>query len=270
MTAKELIEAGHLSAALEQLNHDVRSHPTDVRQRTFLFELLCFMGDYQRAARQLDVIEHQDTAAEIGVQVYRHILTAAEARDEFFSQGRQPHFLFSPPSYVYPHLEAVNQLRQAQPAAAKALLEQAAANYPRLSGRLDGQVFDDFCDSDAILGPFLEAFVQSDYVWLPLEQIKQLTIPLPTHLRDLLWTPARLEAHSGPVGDVFLPVLYPGSCRHDDDRIKLGRLTDWLDSGDGLARGVGQHLFLVGEDGRALLEMRELVFDARATPTDDA
>jgi type VI secretion system protein ImpE len=270
VTAKELLEAGRLSAAIEQLNDDVRSHPTDVRQRTFLFELLCFAGEYQRAARQLDVIEHQDATAEIGVQAYRHILTAEEARDALFSQGRQPRFLFSPPPYVYPHLEAVNQLRQAQPAAAKALLEQAVSTHPRLSGHVDGQVFDDFCDSDAILGPFLEVFVQNDYVWFPLEQIKQLTIPLPTHLRDLLWTPARLEAHSGPVGDVFLPVLYPGSCRHDDDRIKLGRLTDWLDGGDGLARGTGQHLFLVGEDGRALLEMRELVFDARATPTEDA
>lgn len=270
MTAKELLEAGRLSAALEQLNDDVRSHPTDVRQRTFLFELLCFAGEYQRAARQLDVIEHQDATAEIGVQAYRHILTAEEARDALFSQGRQPRFLFSPPPYVYPHLEAVNQLRQAQPAAAKALLEQAVSTHPRLSGHVDGQVFDDFCDSDAILGPFLEVFVQNDYVWLPLEQIKQLTIPLPTHLRDLLWTPARLEAHSGLVGDVFLPVLYPESCRHDDDRIKLGRLTDWLDGGDGLARGIGQHLFLVGEDGRALLEMRDLVFDARATPTEDA
>ena len=269
MTAKELIEAGRLSAAIEQLNDDVRSHPTDMRQRTFLFELLCFAGEYQRAARQLDVIEHQEATAEIGAQAYRDILTAAEAREALFSQGRQPRFLFSPPPYVNSHLEAVNQLRQAQPDASKALLEQAVSTHPRLSGRLDGQVFDDFCDSDAILGPFLEVFVQSDYVWFPLEQIKQLTIPPPTHLRDLLWTPASLEAHSGPVGDVFLPVLYPGSCTHDDDRIRLGRLTDWLDGGAGLARGVGQHLFLVGEDGRALLEMRELVFDASAPAVEE-
>ena len=223
MTAKELLEAGRLSAALEQLNDDVRSHPTDVRQRTFLFELLCFAGEYQRAARQLDVIEHQDATAEIGVQAYRHILTAEEARDALFSQGRQPRFLFSPPPYVYPHLEAVNQLRQAQPAAAKALLEQAVSTHPRLSGHVDGQVFDDFCDSDAILGPFLEAFVQSDYVWLPLEQIKQLTIPLPTHLRDLLWTPARLEAHSGPVGTCFCRFCTPN---------RAGMMTIGSNSGD--------------------------------------
>lgn len=269
MTAKELVEVGRLSEAIEQLNHDVRSHPADVQQRIFLFELLCFTGDYQRAARQLDVIEHQDAASEIGVQVYRHILTAATARDAVFSQGLQPHFVFAPPPYAHLHCEAIHQLRQAQPASANALLEQAMATYPRLSGRLDGQAFDDFCDSDALLGPFVEVFLQSDYVWFPLEQIKQLTIPPPAHLRDLLWAPAKLEAHSGLVGDVFLPVLYPESCSHADDRIKLGRLTDWLEGGEGPVRGVGQHLFLVGEDGRALLEMRELVFDVPAATPED-
>src|SRR5262245_54915497 len=55
MHAKELLDAGHLTAAIEQLTQEVRAHPTDVRQRIFLFELLCFTGDYQRAARPLDV-----------------------------------------------------------------------------------------------------------------------------------------------------------------------------------------------------------------------
>ena len=74
MTAEELLKAGHLSAAVEQLNQEVRSRPTDIQRRTFLFELLCFAGDYQRAERQLDVLGHQSATAEIGVQVYRHIL----------------------------------------------------------------------------------------------------------------------------------------------------------------------------------------------------
>jgi len=51
MTAEEFLKAGHLSAAVEQLNHEVRSRPTDSQRRTFLFELLCFAGDYQRAER---------------------------------------------------------------------------------------------------------------------------------------------------------------------------------------------------------------------------
>jgi type VI secretion system protein ImpE len=264
VTAKELFDAGQLAAAIEQLNHDVRAHPTDVRQRTFLFELLCFAGDYGRAARQLDVLSHQDAATDVGVQVYRNILTAVEARERLFTHGDQPDFLAPAAPYVDHHLQALQQLCAVQPAAAKALLEQAAQARPGLTGHLNGQAFNDFRNSDDILGCVLEVFIQRHYIWLPLEQIKQLTIPPPTKLRDLLWTPATLELHTGPIGDVFLPVLYPGSHTSDDDHIKLGRMTDWLAAAEGVVRGMGQHVFLVGEDEHALLEIRSLGFACRA------
>jgi protein involved in temperature-dependent protein secretion len=39
MKAKELLNAGQLTAAIEQLNQEVRSHPTDSHLRTFLFRV---------------------------------------------------------------------------------------------------------------------------------------------------------------------------------------------------------------------------------------
>jgi type VI secretion system protein ImpE len=45
MSAKELLEAGNLSGAIEQLTQDVKSNPRDLKSRIFLFELLCFAGD---------------------------------------------------------------------------------------------------------------------------------------------------------------------------------------------------------------------------------
>ena len=65
MTAKELLDAGKLSAAIEQLNKEVKARPADGRLRIFLFELVCFAGDYQRADRQLEVIGHQITSAKL-------------------------------------------------------------------------------------------------------------------------------------------------------------------------------------------------------------
>jgi type VI secretion system protein ImpE len=256
--AKELLDAGHLSAAIEQLNHEVRAHPTDAHHRAFLFELLCFAGDYQRAARQLDVLGHQSATAEVGVQVYRNVLAAEEARQRLFTQGLRPHFLLPPPPYVHLHLEAINRLRENQPAAARTLLEQAERSRPCVSGQLAGQPFHDIRDSDELLAPFLEVFVHNQYVWLPFEQIQRLTIPAPQKLRDLLWLPARLEAHAGPIGGVFLPVLYVGSSAHADEQIKLGRMTDWQDAGAGVVRGIGQHLWLLDGNDQALLEVREM------------
>ena len=58
----------------------------------------------------------------------------------------------------------------------------------------------------------------------------------------------------------YLPVLYPDSSRSDDDRVRLGRMTDWRDLGGGLYQGVGQHVFLAGKEEKPLLEIRELLF----------
>ena len=265
MKAKELLDAGQLASAIDQLNQDVRSHPTDSRLRTFLFELLCFSGDYQRATRQLDVLGQQHTAAEVGVQVYRNILAAEQSRRRLFSEGLRPNFLPDPPRYVQLHLEAVNRLRENRSAEAMALLEESESSRPRLRGRLDGQAFQDFRDSDARLDPFLEVFFHSNYLWLPFEQISHLTISAPTRLRDLLWIPARFESHSGLAGEVFLPVLYPGSSEHPNDMVRLGRMTDWKAVGEGLALGIGQRLFLVDDEERAMLEVREVAFEAQAS-----
>jgi type VI secretion system protein ImpE len=262
MDAKELLGAGHLSAAIEQLNQELRAHPTDSRRRTFLFELLSFAGDYERAARQLDVIGHQSATAEVGVQVYRNILTAELSRRRLFSDGLRPDFLFDPPPYMHLHLEAVNRLHERQSAEAKALLERSQGSRFPLEGRLAGQSFADFRDADDLLGPFLEVIVHSNYVWLPFEHIAHLTISPPKRLRDLLWIPATLESQFGAVGDVFLPVLYAGSSEHGDDNVKLGRMTDWKAVEEGLALGVGQRLFLIDGSERPMLEVREVAFDA--------
>jgi type VI secretion system protein ImpE len=265
MKAKEFLDAGQLSAAIDQLNQGVRSHPTDSHLRTFLFELLCFTGDYPRAERQLDVLAQQESTAEVGVQVYRNVLVAESARRRLFSEGLRPNFLFDPPPYVHLHLEAVNRLREGDSTEAGALLEQSDSSRPPLKGRLEGQPFLDFRDGDDLLAPFLEVIVHNTYIWLPFEQIKHLTISVPKRLRDLLWIPATVESHLGPVGEVFLPVLYAGSSEHADDQVKLGRMTDWQAVAEGLAQGVGQHLFFIDGQDRGMLEVREIEFAAEST-----
>ncbi len=268
MTVEELFHAGNLFAAIEQSNNEVKTHPADTRLRSFLFYLLCFAGDYQRAERQLDVIAHQDTTAEIGAQVYRNILIAEQARWQLFSHGLPPKFLADPPPYARLHLEAITQLRENKPVKARSLLEEAAEVWPQLTGEVNGQPFSDLQDADAFFGPFLEVITQDTYVWLPFEQIHHLQIPLPKTPSDLLWPQVTIEMRDGVQGEMFVPVLYTGSSDHADERVKLGRMTDWRDVGEELARGMGQHLFLVDGEEKALLEIREIKFDIRAAESE--
>lgn len=260
MTAKELFEANHLTAAITALTQDVKKQPTDTHLRTFLFELLCFAGEYERAERQLDVIGHQNVSAGIGVEIYRQLLKADKARQRWFADGLKPTFLLEAPSWVQHQLEASNRLRAQQTAEAKALLQQAASKSPKLQGTVNGKPFADFRDSDDRLGPVLEVFLRESYVWLPCEQIKKISIPNPKQLRDLLWTQSTIESWDGPSGDVFLPVLYVGSHGEEDDQLRLGKITDWRGLGDGLAGGVGQKTFLVDDSEISILEIREIEF----------
>lgn len=258
MTAKALLDAGQLNAAIEQLNKDVKAHPTDHRLRSFLFELLCFAGDYQRADRQLEVIGHQSAATEIGVQIYRNAMTAEQKWQRTFAAGLQPHFILKPPPYAHLHLEAVNRLRENQPQEAAALLEESARTRPAVTGCLNGQPFTTLRDSDDLLAPFLEVIIHDNYTWLPFDQLKRVEIAAPQRLRDLLWTTAKIETCDGPAGEVLLPVLYAGSHSQANDQIRLGHMTDWQPFGLGLVRGLGQRLLLADDYEHAILQVRTL------------
>ena len=69
MTARELYKAGKLKEAIAALNLEVRDNPTDVQRRTFLFELLAFAGDYDRAEKQLGVLSGGSGEAQLGTGV---------------------------------------------------------------------------------------------------------------------------------------------------------------------------------------------------------
>ena len=269
-TARELFDAGNLGDAILQVTSEVKAAPADSHKRTFLFELLCFAGEYDRAERQLDVIGHQSAKSEIGVQVYRNNLKAERDRARLFSDGLQPHFLVEPPTYVDLHLSAINRIREGNLEEARAVLDRAEEERPAFTGRINGDQFLDFRDYNDLLGPVLEVIMAGEYTWLPFEQIKQISIESPRQLRDLIWTPARIEATDGTLGEVFIPALYSGSSRHPQDMVRLGRMTDWESLSDDLYIPAGLRLFLVDNEDRPMLAVRSIEFDAAAFNTQTA
>ena len=263
MDAKELFDNGDLRGAIDQLIQDVKANPRELRSRIFLFELLCFAAEFDRAGRQLDAVAQMsgNVQVEMGLQVYRNVLQAETARRAFFSgKSLQPKFLSEPPPYAALHLQAVAKLRENHTQDFENLLDESSDLRAPVKGQVDGSPFNDLRDCDDLLGPFLEVFFQTDYIWLPFEQIKQIEIQSPRTLRDLIWTQAKVELHNQRVGDVFLPAQYYGSAEHPDDRVKLGRMTDWKTVGEGTYLGVGQRMLLVDETERALLQIKKLEF----------
>src|SRR5438477_9748133 len=85
MTPKQLFEMGKVREAQAALTAYLRDHPTDVVQRTFLFELLCFSGDYDRAEKQLAVLAQGTADAELGAILYYSALHAEKMRHQVFA-----------------------------------------------------------------------------------------------------------------------------------------------------------------------------------------
>lgn len=258
MNATELFKANKLAEAIDAQIAEVKANPADHAKRLFLFELLAFAGDLDRARRQIDAINYGEMERDSAVLSYRKLLDAEQTRRRLFSEGLKPGFLAEPPDHVKLRLDAVNRLRENRPAEAAELLAKAAEGTPTLKGVLNGKPFESLRDCDDLFSGVLEVMSQGNYYWLPFEQIDVLAMNPPKFPRDLLWVPGHLEVQDGPSGDVFLPALYHGSHEHADNQVKLGRMTDWKELENGPVVGLGLHMFLVGEDDVSLLEWRQL------------
>jgi type VI secretion system protein ImpE len=258
--AQEHYREGRLQEAISAATNEVRRHPADSKQRAFLCELLCLAGDLERADRQLDTLGHQDPEVMVGVGLFRHLIRAEQARQQFYTEGRLPELLDSPPPAVKLLLEASIRLREGLPAEAAGLLAQAEDERPRVTGTCDGAAFDDLRDLDDRTASVLEVLTSNGkYYWVPMEWVELIKFHTPVRPRDLLWRRAHVIVRDGPDGEVFLPVLYAGSHVDADDRLRLGRATEWR-GGDGAPSwGVGQRTLLVGDEARPILEIKEII-----------
>jgi type VI secretion system protein ImpE len=260
MKAHDYYQAGQLQEAITAATEEVRKSPTDTGKRGFLCELLCFAGDLERADRQLDALGHQDPQVMVGVGLFRHLIRAEQARQQFYAEGRLPEFLGLPTPVLRLHLEASIRLRENQPAEAARLLAEAEGQRPKVAGTCDGQAFDGLRDVDDLTAPFFEVLTSTGkYYWVPVEQVELVEFRPPTRPRDLLWQRAHMVVTGGPDGEVYLPTVYAGSHTNPDEKVRLGRVTDWTGGNGAPVRGVGQRTFLVGDQGRAILEMKEIV-----------
>jgi type VI secretion system protein ImpE len=155
MKARELFRAGKLNDAIQSLSAELRDAPGDTQRRTFLFELLCFAGDYDRAEKHLNVLADGNKNAEMGAILYHSALHAERLRQERFKEN----------------LPTLAPLRQ-------------------FSGSLNGRPFDSLVDADPRIGARLELFAAGAYLWIGFEHILSIELQAPSKLRDLLWAPA--------------------------------------------------------------------------------
>jgi len=234
-TPKQLFDAGKVHEAEAALGARLREHPADAASRTFLFELLCFSGHYDRAEKQLGVLAEGGKEAGLGAVLYYSALHAERTRHDIFRKEEFP----------------------------------SAAAAPSPAGKLNGKPFQSIEDADPTVGARLEVFAAGAYLWIPFQHIASIQMEAPKRLRDTLWTPAFVL--TGPtfqgtdIGEVLLPAVYPFSWKSSDEAIWLGRGTEWVADDTGKEFPVGQKMFLVDGEEVPLMELRSLEFASDAS-----
>lgn len=261
-TVAEHFQAGQLSDAVTAALEAVRNKPTDITVRSALSELLCFSGDLERADKQLDAAIQIDADAVVGVSLLRHLIRSELSRREVFDQGRVPEFLVQPTEAQQLRLKALISLREGDAAEATQQLNEATEAEPDVTGVCNGQAFEGFRDLDDVLGPVIEVYTATGkYYWLSAEQIVSLEFSGIEHLTDMLWRAAEIQTIGDVSGRVHVPALYHGSHLADDQRVRLGRATEWKQVGDGApVRGIGQREWLIGEDAVAITGIKSITF----------
>lgn len=261
MTPEEHLKSGDPVAALEALQALVRAKPADAKLRIFLFQLLCVLGDWNRAIRQLKVCGELDPGSLSMTQAYREAIICEVYREKVFAGEKAPLAFGEPQEWLAHLLEAQKLLATGHVAQAADLRARAFDAAPATGGDIDGVKFEWLADADMRFGPVLEAVVNGRYFWLPFAQIRSILIEAPTDLRDAVWLPAKLKlANDGEV-IAFIPTRYPGTGLHGTASERLARATSWADVGTDTFVGTGQRVLSTDQADVALMDVRAIRFD---------
>lgn len=257
LTAADYIKTGRLADALQALQNEVRANGADALLRLSLVQLLCVMGNWDRAHAQLEVLDSLGDEFEGWTGMVAQALVGEKIRRDVFSGVTTPLVLGEPSPWIAQLIQALKPASAENQAALRREAFDAASAVPV---RIGGQDLPWLADADSRLGPVLEGIMEGKYYWIPLERIRSLKIEAPSDLRHLVWSPAEATWVTGGESTLLIPTRYPGSESIPDDRVRLARLTTWEDLGDGQFRGLGQRLFTAGEIDFPLLDVREIEF----------
>ena len=257
MDAREALQSGDVRQSLDLLKAEVRRAPRDARLRTFLFQMFCITGEWDRALTQLSVAGELDADATPMVQTYQVAIRCEVLREKVFAGQRTPTVLGTPGEWLPLLIEATRLLASGQTEQAATLRDAAFEAAPPLPGTLDGAACEWVADADPRLGPTVEAIVDGKYVWIPYDRIRVITFEPPADLRDQVWMPARFTWTNEGEAVGFIPTRYPGTTASSDPALLLARRTEFTDVGD-WSIPLGQRVIVTDVAETALMDMRRL------------
>lgn len=263
--AERSLRDGDLAAALAQLQDQVRQRPSDAKLRVFLFQLLCVLGQWDRALNQLQVAASLDPAAIPMEQTYGAAIRCEAIRAEVFRGAKSPMIFGEPDQWLALLIESLLSEGMGEHARSVELRARAFEEAPASPGRLNDRSFDWIADADSRIGPVVEAVINGRYYWVPFARLTRVTIEPPADLRDFVWMPAHFDFENGGEAFALVPTRYPGS-HEGEGAIALARKTTWEEVAENTYVGLGQRVLATSGDETPLMEVRTIELDGAGEP----
>jgi type VI secretion system protein ImpE len=252
------LKSGDPAAALAHLQEEVRARPAEPKLRIFLFQLLCVLGQWERALNQLTVASGLDPGALAMAQTYSDAVRCEAVRSDVFQGKTSPMVFGQPEQWLALLIESLLLSGRGHQQQSEQLRAEAFDEAPTSPGDLDGRAFSWIADADSRLGPVLEAIVNGRYYWVPFSRLVKIQIEPPEDLRDMVWMPAHLQYANGGESVALIPTRYSGSDKAEDGLIALARKTVWEQIGPDAHRGLGQRIFATDGDDVPIMEVRRI------------
>ncbi|WP_077035853.1 type VI secretion system accessory protein TagJ [Pelomonas sp. KK5] len=259
-TAESAVRAADPKAALAALTQAVKATPADPRLRIFMAQLLCVLGQWERAHTQLNVVADMKTDTGPMREMVGHALRCELLRANVFKGSRSPMLFGQPDEWLALLIESLLQAGQGKDELAAQLADRAFEAAPATKGKIDGHAFEWIADADSRLGPVLEAMVNGKYYWIPFNRMASIALEPPTDLRDRVWLPATVQFANGGEVVAMIPTRYVGSEASTDGQILMAAKTEWQDMGHERFAGLGQRVLVtdLGEHDLTSIRLIEL------------
>lgn len=265
-------QARPLAEALTQAEAGVRAQPQAAPARWLLFELLCVLGHWERALKQLQTWAGLSKDFDSTAHVMRGLIRAERQRSEVFAGRTAPATVAAAADTPAPAWMAGlgDALRHAAEPGAAALeasdraREAALAGAPDTPGICDSQPpFAWVTDSDTRLGPVCEVILVGAYRWVAFVDLASVQKSAPEGLLDLVWAQVDLVLRDGSELKGYMPMRYPV---HEGDRDSLltARETVWSDHGRTGVHARGQKMWMTDAGDISLLDLRHCTFGGAA------
>lgn len=248
------LSQGELTLAKEALIQQIKQAPKDATIRSQFIELLCILGEFERADEQLMQSIKLFPEYLSGASQIRHLVKAAQARKDFFQGAATAQFIEGDEGLAETLVQFILAEKDNDAQALRLVCERAEQSRRVLRFEINGVCYDDVRDLDDRLGGFIELFSSAgNYFLVPISHINYLELKPATSMLETIWRPCEFDIEGLGEGEAHFPITYVDS---ESGQQKLGRETDWKNAlGTEHCIGQGQKMWLTGEHALALSQL---------------